>query len=96
MPIADYPDHELKPRKLTEEEIKNPYQVIDEFFSFGHIPQIRDLLWEFLKTTVTGNYPKKLSRRERCDLIHFYEKIEKLIEAAHLIHKEKVVNLAHG
>ncbi len=63
--------------------------VIDDFFSYAHLPQVRELLWEWLKTTVTGNYNKSLSRRERADLLYFYEQLTKLTEAVHLLHKRK-------
>lgn len=55
MSIHDYPEEELKPRKLNKEEIEDPYQVIDGFFDYGHLPQIREHLWEWLQLTVGGN-----------------------------------------
>lgn len=85
MPLQDYPYWELKPRKLSREEMENPLQVVHDFFSYSHLPSIREQLWELLKTTVTGNYCKSLTGRERNDLIFFYEKLEKLIEAAHVL-----------
>jgi hypothetical protein len=85
MPLQDYPAWELKPRKLSREEMENPMQVVHEFFSYGHLPEIRDQLWDLLKTTVTGNYCKMLTRRERSDLVYFYERLEKLIEAVHVL-----------
>lgn len=88
MSIRDYMEWELKPRELTKEEIANPYLVINDLFDFAHLPSIREMLWQWLKATVTSTYCIYLDRNEKYDLIYFYEKIQKLIEAAHLIHKE--------
>lgn len=77
------------PQKLTPAEIDNPHQVIYELFDFAHLPRIRELLWEFFKTTVTGNYSHDLHRRERELLVTIYEKIEKLVEAAHIINEKQ-------
>jgi hypothetical protein len=86
MPLSEYRPCELEPQKLTSIEIENPIMVIHSFFDFGHIPEIRMLMWDLLKTTVTGNYNRTLSRRERSDMVYFYERLEKLVEAAHLVH----------
>jgi hypothetical protein len=85
MPLQDYPVWELKPRKLSREEMENPMLVIHDFFSYGHLPEIRYQLWDLLKTAVTGNYCKLLTRRERSDMVYFYERLEKVIEAIHLL-----------
>ncbi|OQP58696.1 hypothetical protein A3860_39495, partial [Niastella vici] len=54
-----------------------------------HLPRIRELLWEFFKTTVIGNYTHDLHRRDRELLVTIYEKIEKLVEAAHIINEKQ-------
>lgn len=77
------------PQKLAPEEIANPHQVIYDLFDFAHLPRIRELLWEFFKTTVIGNYTHDLHRRERELLVTIYEKIEKLVEAAHIINEKQ-------
>ena len=88
MSIHDYPPAELEPRNLSKEEIENPYQVIDSFFDYAHLPQVREQLWEWLALTVSGSYHKK-SCIERADLIYFYGKVELLIEAVHILHKRQ-------
>jgi hypothetical protein len=65
------PPHELAPRQLSPEETENPWLVIHDLFSYDHLPGIRDMLWQWLKATVTGSYHKHL---------------EKLVEAVHLLH----------
>jgi len=51
------------------------------------LPEIREQLWDFLKATVTSNYNKLLSRRERSDMMYFYERLTKVLEAVHLVHQ---------
>jgi hypothetical protein len=79
----------IPPQKLTAAEIANPHQVIYELFDFAHLLRIRELLWEFFKTAVIGNYTHDLRRRDRELLVTVYEKIEKLVEAAHIINQKQ-------
>lgn len=90
MPLEDYASWELMPRRLNAEEMKDPLLAIHEFFACAHLPEIRQQLWELLKATITGSYCHVLNRQERSDLIHLYEKLEKLIEAAHLLYKNDI------
>jgi len=75
--------------KLNKEEIDDPSLVIAELFDLAHLPQVREILWDWLKATVTGSYPKSLSSKERTAIILLYEKVEKLVEAAHIMHERK-------
>lgn len=84
MALQDYFPWELKPRYLSREEMEDPIVVIHNFFSNQHLPQAREQLWELFKVTVTGNYVKS-PRTERSDLVCFYEQLEKLVEAVHII-----------
>jgi len=84
LPILPYPTH-----KLTEEEIADPLLVLQDFFSFGHLPDVRQMLWDWLRATVTGTFPKELDRRERNEILYLYEYLERLIEAAHLINEQR-------
>jgi HEPN domain-containing protein len=83
------PKNVFPPQNLTQVEIDNPYQVIYELFDFAHLPRIRELLWDFFKTAVTGNYSHDLHRRERELLVTMYEKIKKLVEAVHIINEKQ-------
>lgn len=71
---------------LTQTEIAVPQLVIDDLFDFAHLPDIRELMWEWLKVTVTGTYHKELSSSERSAILILYERLTKLVEAAHVIH----------
>ena len=87
MSSQDFSQWELHPRKLSIDEVNDPTSVIHAFFDFAHLPQVRAHLWDWLKTTVTGDY-NSLARHERGNLLYFFEQVEKLIEAAHVIHQQ--------
>ena len=78
--------------KLSKAEMADPILVIDELFDFADLPDVRELLWEWLKVTVTGTYHKDLSASERSAVITLYEKMEKLVEAAHMMQNSKRVS----
>lgn len=86
MPLHE--EHCSKPHcQLTNEELANPYLVIEELFDFAHLPDVRELLWEWLKATVTGSYHRTLSANEQEAIIILFEKLDKLVEAAHKLHE---------
>jgi hypothetical protein len=85
MPLQDYSPAELEPRNLTSDEITDPYSFIHELFSYAHLPQLREELWQWFKLTVTGSYHKE-PQKDRGDFLQLYEKFEKLIEVVHILH----------
>ncbi len=88
MTMPDHEAWEMKTRKLTLEEIENPEKVIEDFFQYAQLPQVRWIMWEGVKTLVTGNFAH-LKTRERASLIYFYEQVEKLIEGVHVMHGKR-------
>ena len=90
MSAVNFKELRRQPTKLSEEEIKDPYLVIFRFFDYAGLPSVREHLWEWLKITVSGTFSTHmLSRGQRYDMIYLYEHIEKLVEAAHLIHLQR-------
>jgi hypothetical protein len=83
---SEYPLWELHPRKLSSEEVADPQMVIASFFDYASLPQVRDKMWLWLEATVSGTYSKELSSRERSNIMLFYQHVERLIEAAHVMH----------
>ena len=75
----------MNPRKLTIEETEHPEMVIEEFFQFADLPEVRWCMWEMMCTMVTGTY-NGLRKRERSELLFFYERVEKLIEGIHVMY----------
>jgi hypothetical protein len=86
MPLTQYPEWESYSRKLSKEEVEHPELVLDELFDYAHLPDVRELLWLWLKTTVNGDFAEGLDHQERVSILFFYEKIERLVEAAHILH----------
>lgn len=87
MPLAKKCTYATPP--LTQTENADPQLVIDELFDFAHLPDIRELMWEWLKATVTGTYHKELSSSERSAILSLYEHLTRLVEAAHVMHTTK-------
>lgn len=85
----------LQPHHLNKREAKNPQSVIYDFFDFANIAQIREMLWLWLSATVIGDFPHGLSRIERDSILTLYEKLEKLIDAAHLLNSPKKIKKKH-
>lgn len=82
---------EMKPRKLSIEELEKPEMVLEELFQYATLPELRWYLWEGTKALVTGTF-NTLRARDRQSLIYFYEQVERLIEVSHVLHvqREKV------
>lgn len=78
---------------LSAVEQSDPNQVVDELFDFAAHPELKQLLWTWLKVTVTGTYHKELSSHERSAILSLYEKMEKLVDAAHVMHLSSKDNL---
>lgn len=74
---------------LTKEEINHPQLVLAELFDFAHLPELKKMLWEWLKATVTGSYNTTLSKREKASILLLYEYMEKLLEANYLLYAEQ-------
>lgn len=64
----------------THLEQQTQLKQIEVFFSNYSLEESRELLWLWLRATVTGNYCL-LSREERDNLICFYEEITRLTDA---------------
>lgn len=84
----------LSAMNLEEEEIQDPYLVLFRFFDYAGIESQREHLWQCLKTTVSGTFSTELlSKRKRHDMIYFFEHLAKLVEAAHLINRQRQENI---
>jgi hypothetical protein len=58
-------------------------------FDYASLPRIREILWIWLKATVTNGYNKSLEFREKEKILLLYEKLLKLIEANHLLYLQQ-------
>jgi hypothetical protein len=85
MSLNDFAREEMYPRGLTKEQIADPYAVIDDFFSYSHLPDMRTSLTELQRILVVGDW-HQLTRRERADMMYFLSWLNKMIECVHIIH----------
>ena len=83
---SEYADWQLQPQKLTKDEAKHPYLVLSDFFDIEDLHDTRELLWLWLSCTVTGNFTHELNRIERDRILSLYTRLEKLIDAVHVLH----------
>lgn len=74
------------PRRLNDAEISNPHLVIEEFFDLVHLPDCRKKLRDWLHAGLAE--PCISEHTCPANLFSFYEYVEKLIEAAHLIKEQ--------
>lgn len=82
---AKYPEWTEKPFKLTIDEIENPQTVLDDFFSWYSLLEVRKNLREILMTALTV---------EDAPASNYY--LERLTEAASIIleHYQSTENIA--
>lgn len=89
MAVTPLPNCSQPLHKLTVSEISNPYLVIEDLFDCCHLPEWRQLLWSSFKSNITGTYHKELNRRERNEVVYLYEYLERLVEAAWVLHEKQ-------
>lgn len=73
------------PLYLENLEISSPIIVLHSFFSVHGLLTTRELLWKWFRHTATGSFPTAITVEEKKELADFYEHVQKLIEAAHII-----------
>jgi hypothetical protein len=89
MPLKEYTEGEFFPRHLSKEHADNPQVFLAELFDFAHLPQLRILFRQLFNTTITGTW-NNFNPTERMDMVTLYEKMEQLLEIAHILYtKEK-------
>ena len=73
------------PLYLHKIEIGEPRVVFHSFFSEHDLLSTRELLWKWFRNTVTGSLATAGTEQDKKELADFYEHIQKLVEAAHII-----------
>lgn len=71
-------------KHLSQEEIISPQQVFAELFDFMRLEDLQGTLWIHLKATATDTY-RFLTRTEKELLFEVYVRLQKAIEAAHIL-----------
>lgn len=84
-----HPVWENQPIRLTDEERKDLYGVLDDFFSSFHLQDVREVLWDWLVAALSSESGAYSTGYARSNLIFVYEKLELLIEASHGLHRRR-------
>lgn len=82
----------LKPRHPSHPDFKKPHRVIQSFFSYANIEEVRQLLWRWLQATITGSFNKTLKYSEREGIVYFYCQVKELIEAVYVLYAQNKKN----
>lgn len=75
------------PRRLNEAEMSNPHIAIAEFFDYYKLPDCRRTLRNWLHAGLSE--PVVQDNICPANLFSFYEQVEKLIEAAHMLKEQE-------
>ena len=71
--------------RLEEKERREPFVVIEQFFSDYRLHECRHILWSMVETCLTSDNSEFSEPEERADLLLRYEHLEKLVEACYLL-----------
>lgn len=72
------------PRWLNEDEMKQPYIVLDQFFASCNLPKWRERLYEWVKESLSATPDEEVYDPD--EILINYEMLNKLLEATHLIY----------
>ncbi|MDP4265179.1 MAG: hypothetical protein Q8941_21815 [Bacteroidota bacterium] len=78
-----------QPIRLTEEQKKDPIQVIDDFFDAFELASSREQIADWLQCALASDNVQFAEPLQRDRIILFAEKIEELMEAALIINSRK-------
>ncbi|MCS3800869.1 hypothetical protein [Niastella sp. OAS944] len=84
----NHPIYYNEPIRLNEEQTKNPDLVFDEFFQCYHLNEVRQTMWQWLVTVVSGADSASKDPHERNNDMFFYEQIEMLVEGVWVLQRK--------
>jgi len=87
--VNKHPAWENQPLRLTDEERKNPYIVVEEFYTCFHLQDMREILWEWLVAALSSESINYNTAYSRSNLIFVYEKLESFMEATYVLNKRR-------
>jgi hypothetical protein len=82
------PQWHNQPLHLTRQQCQNPLLILNDFFRCYDLNETRKLLWEWLTEVISSSRSISIEGCDRSNHIHFYEKVEEVIEAAFVIKNE--------
>ncbi len=77
------PEWHSQPLCLMVSEIENPFKVLESFFDCYHLPEARAALKEWLDTSL------RVEDVNAAGLVYIHDQLNKLVEAASLIHQRR-------
>ena len=77
------------PIRLSKEERQDLYGVLDDFYSCFHLQDVREVLWDWLVAALSTDCGAYNTGYSRSNLVFVYEKLELLIEAAYILHRNR-------
>jgi hypothetical protein len=70
---------------LKDEELQNPYLVLDKVFGNFSLPEIRTELKNIEKEYLESSFPVPIKSSTPYDnVLHFFENLDKLVQASYL------------
>ena len=70
---------------LEEDEMREPIEVFERFFSDYHLHECRYILWAMVETCLTTDNTEFSEATERASLMMNYKNLERLLEAGTLL-----------
>lgn len=58
--------------ELISMDIKKPSNMLDEYFMMFDLDACKQILWIFLRESMTGEFPENTTSMERDRIFHFY------------------------
>lgn len=71
--------------RLSEQEKEDPMLVLRDFHSSYHLNEVRETLWDWFTIAITTDNSTFDDGQSRSNLLFFYEKLEKVLEALYLL-----------
>jgi hypothetical protein len=78
---------ETFPPENKEQETRNTFLAIENFFIYMHLHEAREMLNEVKQQLLHKNYPHLSGTVPYDNTIYFFEKLEELLNAVYLIHR---------
>lgn len=71
--------------RLNKKQRKDPSAVIREFYTWYHLDDLRNFLWEWVEAAIGSDGEQFESARDRSNLLFFYRNLELMAEAAYMM-----------
>ncbi|TDO26561.1 hypothetical protein [Sediminibacterium goheungense] len=59
-------------------------EELEELLDFAHPTAAREILWDWLKLTIAGNFATEIGPNEKTLIINLYEKLDNFLRAVEM------------